>query len=208
MQDEDTPTPQELPTTGALLRSTVVAAVVAAVLLVTVVLPAEYGIDLTGIGGVTGLPRMGEIKRLLSQDAGAAGAIESCEQDCVCNAEGIATALPASRPADGRRLEHETTVTLAPDKATEVKLVMSKGATVEYSWSSDGGAAFFDLHGDSRSANVDYHRYSKGTEQSLEGQLIAAFDGNHGWFWRNRSPETISITLRTKGAYSEIREMK
>ena len=51
MYNSDLPTRAELPTSAQLVRSTLVAAGVAAVLLVTVVLPAEYGIDPTGPAG-------------------------------------------------------------------------------------------------------------------------------------------------------------
>ena len=47
MQNQNVPSEVELPSTKALLRSTSVAAVVAGVVLVTVVLPAEYGVDPT-----------------------------------------------------------------------------------------------------------------------------------------------------------------
>ena len=53
------------------LRSTLIAAGVAAALLVTVVLPAEYNIDPTGIGGALGLAEMGAIKVQLHEEAEA-----------------------------------------------------------------------------------------------------------------------------------------
>lgn len=49
-----------------LLRSTVLAMVIAALILVTIVLPAEYGVDPTRLGGVLGLTEMGKIKRQLA----------------------------------------------------------------------------------------------------------------------------------------------
>ena len=49
---EQTPAANALPSTRTLLRSTAFAAVVATALLVTLVLPAEYGMDPTRIGGV------------------------------------------------------------------------------------------------------------------------------------------------------------
>jgi len=61
----------DLPTARQLVRSTLVALAVAALLLVTVVLPAEYGIDPTGIGRLTGLAEMGEIKSQLAEEAEA-----------------------------------------------------------------------------------------------------------------------------------------
>jgi hypothetical protein len=56
------PTERELPSTQKLVKSTILAAATAAVLLVTVVMPAEYGIDPTGIGNLIGLKKMGEIR--------------------------------------------------------------------------------------------------------------------------------------------------
>ena len=53
------------------MRSTLIAAAVALVLLITVVLPAEYGIDPTRIGRVLGLTQMGEIKVRLAREAAA-----------------------------------------------------------------------------------------------------------------------------------------
>ena len=44
-----------LPTTGRLLRATALSFLVAGILLVTIVLPAEYGVDPTGIGRMLGL---------------------------------------------------------------------------------------------------------------------------------------------------------
>ena len=56
------PTRAELPTSGQLIRSTVIAAATAAAMLVTTSCPAEYGIDPTGVGRMLGLTEMGEIK--------------------------------------------------------------------------------------------------------------------------------------------------
>lgn len=54
--------PDELPSSAQLIRSTAIAAASAVAILVTVVLPAEYNIDPTGIGGVLGLSEMGRSK--------------------------------------------------------------------------------------------------------------------------------------------------
>ena len=53
----DTPPPIHQPSSGQLLRATVLAVIVASALLVAIVLPAEYGLDPTGIGRATGLFR-------------------------------------------------------------------------------------------------------------------------------------------------------
>ena len=63
------PAQDELPAPRTLLRSTIIALFAAFVLLTTVVLPAEYGIDPTGVGQLLGLKRMGEIKVALALEA-------------------------------------------------------------------------------------------------------------------------------------------
>ena len=65
MYNTDFPSKADLPTTDRLIRSTVIAGVSALAILVTVVLPSEYGIDPTGFGGLTGLTTMGQIKMQL-----------------------------------------------------------------------------------------------------------------------------------------------
>ena len=69
MYNTDMPSRAELPSSAQLLRSTLIAAGVAAALLVTVVLPAEYNIDPTGAGRALGLTEMGEIKTQLAREA-------------------------------------------------------------------------------------------------------------------------------------------
>ncbi len=80
---------------------------------------------------------------------------------------------------------------------------MREGASVTYSWATDRGVVNYDTHADR--AGV-YHGYGKGTGVwSDEGTLTAAFDGRHGWFWRNRTRETLTLTLRTRGDYQDVR---
>jgi len=71
MFNAEKPSLDELPSSRQLLRSTAIAAASAVAILVTVVLPAEYDIDPTGIGGVLGLSEMGEIKAQLAAEAEA-----------------------------------------------------------------------------------------------------------------------------------------
>ncbi len=86
---------------------------------------------------------------------------------------------------------------------------MLQGARVSFTWSTDRGVVNYDTHADSKNPKRDYHGYEKGSKvPSQEGVLVAAFDGMHGWFWRNRGTEPLTVTLRTTGVYSEIKEVK
>ena len=71
MHNAPKPNIDELPTKAQLRRASILAGIGAAVIAVTVYLPAEYGVDPTGIGRVIGLTEMGEIKVQLAAEAEA-----------------------------------------------------------------------------------------------------------------------------------------
>ncbi|MDQ3684648.1 MAG: transmembrane anchor protein [Acidobacteriota bacterium] len=207
MYNTDLPNRAELPSSRQLLRSTIIAIVVAAVLLVTVVLPSEYGIDPTRLGRVLGLTRMGEIKMSLAREAeqDRAAATAPVQQSAVTSPPPPAqqtqnTANPSAPRTD------EMSVTLKPGGGAEVKLEMSKGAKVSYEWTTAGGPVNHDTHGDN--PQVDYHGYSKGQQMERDsGELTAVFDGKHGWFWRNRGNAEVTVTLKTNGVYRSIKRV-
>ncbi|MER9108703.1 transmembrane anchor protein, partial [Mesorhizobium sp. M0848] len=99
----------------------------------------------------------------------------------------------------------EMSVTLKPGEGAEIKLVMAKGAQAQYSWTANGAAVNFDTHGDGGGENISYEKGRGAAED--EGVLEAAFDGNHGWFWRNRTDADVTVTLKTNGAYTDIKRM-
>ncbi len=234
MPDMNSVPTNELPSARSLLRSTIIAAAVAIFLLVTVVLPAEYGVDPTGVGRLLGLTEMGKIKVALAKEAAMDDSVDAA-------AAQTAARSPTASPAGGVRVEetqaatrdasaspaadipadapvsstltppatantHVTDIELAPNQGKEIKLVMRKDARVTYSWSTNRGVVNYDTHADA--PGIRYHGYGKGTgKQSDEGVLVAAFDGAHGWFWRNRGSEAVTVTLRTNGDYQELKRM-
>jgi hypothetical protein len=204
---EQIPPPSVLPSTRTLLRSTVIAAAVATTLLVTVVLPAEYGIDPTGIGGVLGLTEMGKTKQALEKEA-AAPAERPTVAAVPCPPSSPAP-TPTETPAVVEKTPSDVTqVVLNPGEGKEVKLTMRAGARVSFSWATDKGVVNYDLHSDHPTTGA-YHGYGKGKNLAThEGVLVAAFDGRHGWFWRNRTDHAITITLKTEGDYQDVKELK
>lgn len=215
MNSENIPNKSELPSTERLIKSTIIALAVAMVVLVTVVMPAEYGVDPTGVGSVLGLTRMGEIKNSLAEDVKAeAIKAETTKAEVTSQPKPVAVVVePVTSEvvASGSKvatLSHEKTVTLANDESIEIKLVMVKGGVVKYNWKSSGGKVSYDVHGDSKELGINYHSYKKGVSGAMSGTMTAAFNGNHGWWWRNRTGETLNITLKTDGQYSDIYEQK
>jgi len=228
MYNTDIPNREELPSTAKLIRSTIIAAIVALVLLVTVVMPAEYALDPTGAGRLLGLTEMGEIKEQLAEEAAADEAAqmvavnssadqtapevsepvmaEAVEEPAPSSKAEIAPAEPAPEPEIAEpRWQDEVRVVLTPGEGTEFKLTMEEGAVARFSWVSEGGPINFDTHGDGGGQSISYEK-GRGVPED-EGELEAAFTGNHGWFFRNRNDNDITLVLRTGGDYGQLKKM-
>ena len=115
MFNAEKPSLDELPTSAQLIRSTAIAAVSAVAILVTVVLPAEYNIDPTGIGGALGLAEMGEIKTQLAEEAEADRLLEleGQEQSSLMN-DIFGLFVGAAHAQEAEVWRDEITFTLAP----------------------------------------------------------------------------------------------
>lgn len=205
MFNAEKPSLDELPSSAQLVRSTAIAAASAVVILVTVVLPAEYNIDPTGIGGVLGLSEMGEIKTQLADEAEADRLmeLEAGEQSSLMNdIFGLFVGTAHAQEAEVWR--DETTFSLAPGDSAEWKLVMEEGQTVQYRMTVEGGRVNFDMHGHGGGQSVTYQKGRGSTGD--EGEIVAAFDGEHGWFWRNRDSSAATVTVQVRGEYAEFKD--
>lgn len=217
-------------TAGGLAKATLGAAVAAGAILTFVWLPAEYGIDPTSVGHVLGLTDMGHIKeqQQAEADADAAAALaaetdqtvaidtdlaqrlDSIEAQLSAIAATIGAVSPMqseASPVDSNQSTsdvwlHEKDYTLEPGEGIEIKLVMDEGAVAEYEWTANGAVVNHDTHGDGSDQEISYEQGRSVPEQS--GKLTAAFTGNHGWFWRNRTDDDVVVTLRTRGDYTDV----
>ena len=216
MFNAEKPSLNELPTSAQLIRSTAIAAASAVAILVTVVLPAEYDIDPTGIGGMLGLAEMGEIKSQLAAEAEAdrikaleeQGALVTQEQSSLMNdifnvfvGAAHAEEVPSEPVQEWR---DEITFTLAPGESAEWKLVMEEGQTAEFVMLVEGGRVNFDLHGHGSGQSETYEKGRGSTGE--EGEITAGFAGQHGWFWRNRDKTVVTVTVRVRGEYAEFKD--
>lgn len=234
MYNTDIPARAELPTSKQLIRSTIIAATVAVALLFTAVLPAEYGIDPTGIGRVIGLTEMGEIKTQLEKEAEAdqqkspAATPETKSRSSLMdrifavvlirpaaaheeghgNRMGVENFLASEikKPAMAAGRTDQMSVTLKPGQGAEIKLRMKKGAKANYSWTVEGGTVNFDTHGDGPGRKSKSYKRGRSVAGD-DGVLEASFNGNHGWFWRNRTRKNVTVKLWTNGDYAEIKRV-
>ena len=187
------PPPADLPSSAELARATVGAAVVAATLLVVVVLPAEYGIDPTGIGSVLGLYRAPapEAEPLPASSAGG-------EATPVAGAGSLFTSPTPFR-------SDEMSITLAAGEGAEIKAQMAAGERLVYSWTASGNGVDVDMHGEAADKTGGDRSYQTGEFQtSGHGAFEAPMTGNHGWFWQNLNDDPVTVTVKTAGFYTRL----
>ena len=198
MNHKHKPPESDLPTSSQLLKSTIIAFVVASFLLLLVILPAEYGVDPTGVGEFIGLKKMGEIKI-------------SLEKEALTEPEILKDNLTKNEKVKSGIFEEKQDimeVEIASGEAIEIKLEMKKGAIAQYKWSTENGALNFNLHGDGYKGMHKTATYKKGKMvASDKGELVAEFDGYHGWFWRNRNDATVKVLLEVTGDFIQMKRI-
>jgi hypothetical protein len=173
---------------------------------------------------------MGEIKEQLAEEAAADEAAqmvavnssadqtapevsepvmaEAAEEPAPASEAEVAPAEPEPAPEPEiaePQWQDEVRVVLTPGEGTEFKLTMEEGAVARFSWVSEGGPINFDTHGDGGGQSISYEK-GRGVPED-EGELEAAFTGNHGWFFRNRNDNDITLVLRTGGDYGQLKKM-
>ena len=200
MYNAPKPNIKDLPTKAKLHRSSIIAGIGAVFIGVCVYLPAEYGTDPTGVGNIFGLTEMGEIKQQLAAEAAADELLHGGDESSSLMNDIFGLFVSTAHAQEA--WTDEITFTLAPGEFTEIKATMEEGATMTYAWSATGGRINFDLHAHAGGEDVTYER-GRG-QTSGEGSFETPFAGEHGWFWRNRDDEAVTVTLQLRGAYSEI----
>jgi hypothetical protein len=180
----------EPPSLKRIAMATAVAVVVASIVLVTAVLPAEFGIDPLGTGRATGL--------LDLYQAASGGEVEI-----------VAEAEPADVPAERPRTYNidKTEFKIGPKQGFEYKYRMDKGAGMVYAWKTTGRVNY-DFHGDPQDRTLAVQSYEKSTGDFAAGSFTAPYSGIHGWFWENLADEEITVTITSSGFFREGVELR
>lgn len=106
---------------------------------------------------------------------------------------------------DGEFKSETITITIDTDATVEYKALMQQGDTIAFRWSTDGGEAYYDFHAHDAAFGPDFFtRYDEGEGTERSGSIMAAYSGQHGWFWLNLDAEPITITLEVAGFYDEV----
>jgi hypothetical protein len=177
-----------LPSLSQLGKATAVALAAAGLILVTTVLPAEFGIDPTGAGKALGLTRLNAAAQTVLPAAPTGAA-------------------PAALVKSTQPLRSDTmSVTLQPGEGAEIKASMRKGETMVFNWEADGGPVKSDMHGEPHDAKPnEFTTYWKVPSQSNgAGSFSAPFDGIHGWFWRNKNDKPVTVKVSVSGFHDKL----
>jgi len=181
-----------LPSSQTLIKATLIAFVVAILLLVTTILPAEYAIDPTGMGEKMGLTMLSSAEAKEAENSGKPSSL-------------LDTSLgPVWKNETAYRTD-TTQLTLQPGQGAEIKSKMKSGDNFVFSWKIDGGVVSFDMHGEPPNAGNEFTSYWVGRNQSTaSGSFDAPFEGTHGWYWKNSGPTPVTVHLTLSGFYDGI----
>ncbi|MFT4672823.1 MAG: hypothetical protein ACI945_002167 [Pseudohongiellaceae bacterium] len=165
--------------TKTLVKALIAACSIALVIFVTVVLPAEYNIDPSGVGGALGLTVLA---------VPASNAASSMD----------------TNTADKENREDATAIVIAANSGLEYKFFVEQYEELNYEWSS-GSDLYFDLHGEPQGDTTGFFKsFAEATSSEMKGSIIAPFTGSHGWYWRNSSNQEVVVSLKTNGIYEIV----
>ncbi len=172
------------------------ALLVAGLVLVMFVLPAEYGVDPLGTGARFGLVELG----LTGQQVAA---LEAAAAEA-------GTDQAAIIAAQDRAFQEETVeFTVAAGEGMEYKYRLEQGEALLYSWTATGPVNY-ELHAEPDGAPRGYaqtYELRQATSQA-SGTLTAPFSGIHGWFWENLGDQEVTVTLTAAGFYNISHEFR
>lgn len=190
-------------------------AAIAGALLVAFVLPAEYGIDPTGLGKWTGVSALAQDAPAASKNFGQSLDFNVEEYDLT--AEQINQSIRGLLHLEDVPFKSETIVLELEDLGEmEHKFILSQDTALLYSWkilNAKGDGVYYEFHGHPSSADASNYpegfeqAYSKGEGAGQNGSFTAPFPGYHGWYFMNLEEGPIQIELTVSGYYEEHKEM-
>jgi hypothetical protein len=93
----------------------------------------------------------------------------------------------------------------------EYKLGMSEGDQIVYTWAVDAVSEpslfLSEFHGHTERlgdepGTVMFYRRAVGASE--DGSLVAPFEGVHGWYFQNDTPDDVIVTLKVAGVYEML----
>lgn len=155
------------------------------------VLPAVYGIDLTGFGIKLGLTD------------------KSAQSEAITPAQ-TAASQPGVNPAEQAGAypeEHQQTfaLTVPPKQNLAFTVYMERDYYLDYHWATDGKPLYAELRGENPAAKDSRAKvFGKLNESKAKGFFIPPFTGNYSIYWENKTDKAITVRITAKGVYKVI----
>jgi hypothetical protein len=182
---------------GRLIAATLGALILAVLIVLGAILPAEFNRDPLGVGKLSGLSRLWAPDEK-TVDAKEGGVARAREYDIPFRTDVVE--IPLGDFMAG-----------AEKSELEYKVRMPKDATLTYSWEVVGTTEprdfHFDQHGHTTPAPgqpMTVATYKQGFGLKQQGALTAPFDGIQGWQFSNSSEKPVVVKLRLAGFYELI----
>ncbi|MBC8769841.1 hypothetical protein H4O18_17715 [Arenibacter sp. BSSL-BM3] len=196
-------------TKGQILKSLLIALLIGAAVLVTAVLPAEYGIDPLGTGELLGFSKLYQGKNESETiDTASILNFNKIKMEKLGSPQNTPKPSEANNPPP--KVQYPNTqdsieVIVPAKKGIEYKFKSLKYGSIKYEWATDKGIVYIDFHGEVKQENppknVFYESYTLAYSNNMAGTLTAPFEGKHGWYFRNETNEDIVVTIRLNGQY-------
>jgi hypothetical protein len=182
---------------------------IALLVLVTVIWPAEYGRDPTGIGSLLGIEGMSAPANQTIEIVDIVGGNEVLREVEIPD---FGEPVPLPNPGVAQiettpPSRREMDVELGVNGETEVKAELREGKVIVYEWSVDDGLVYSDFHGHTPEFGEDFWvRYKEDQRgaSSGAGSLVAPFSGEHGWYWVNLSDHPVTVKLIITGYFDDM----
>jgi hypothetical protein len=198
--------------TKKIVLATITAIILGSIIVVGAVLPAEYGIDPTGIGKITGFGKLYQPaeKNTLTilPGTGAQSAIKVLKLEGGGSEPEVVRPEEANSPAPAIQYEERSDsvqVSLKAGKGLEYKVRILKYGRLKYEWKTSDGIVYADFHGDVKQANppkdIYYESYAIAYSNNMIGNLLTPYEGRHGWYFKNMTGNDMTISIRLKGQY-------
>ena len=212
------------PTSSSLFKSAFFTLLGAVIVTALFIMPAEYGVDPTGVGTKLGLTDLdaGETatNTLPETSSGSgqtiklvSGAFPSAPAEAdfdYYDPEVLGDPFSRSHASEFRTTTME--IELAEFEQVEVKASMKQGDAFVYTWKmTEGETVYTDFHADPHQTDLYpdryWLRYAESEDAFASGSLVAPFDGNHGWYWMNIEENPVKIVLEVRGYYDNLEEI-
>jgi len=198
------------PSKQSLIQAIVWSLMGAVTILILIVLPAEYGIDVSGFGSFSGLSKLSSSPDISAAKRSVAVPIARQTEVVMFTPEENLVGDPPAIADETISHGHDTPyssktieIPLRPEQELEYKMILESGEPMLYTWSVDKGTVYTDFHGHPPDGPEGFWmRYKESETGEEHGMLIAPFSGEHGWYWLNYNEFPITITLKFEGNFA------